>query len=323
MSSKPGGIKAHLANLSSGVGTSPIGAPKAVAPRSAPGDMMAFSSEFKRIDNELKESRAKEGKPLSLDLALIDPSPYQTRTVTEADIDEMAEHLKSNPQTTPITVRAKGDGRYELVAGHRRTAAFKKLGRQVIDAVLVTMSDAQAEMSVFFDNLLAPTLTDYEKYLGFSGVQKRLQEAQGGKALTQEELAEKAGISRQLVGYILSFRSLPEAAHEILKSNPGLIGAKLAATLSQHAQSAPEKVVEAISKIANKEFSPAAAQDWLNEKKAPERIEPKVIKSGRQKFADLTRRSGQVTIRLKNAAYAEEVEDAVAEVLRKIASRDE
>lgn len=322
MSSKTTGIKAHLAQLTMGVGTSPA-AVKPPPVRSAPGDMMVFSSEFKRIDTELKESRSKEGKPLSLDLNLIDPSPWQSRTVTKEQIDEMAEHLKSNPQTTPVTVRAKPDGRYELISGHRRTAALKQLGRATVDAVLVTMSDSQAEMSVFFDNLLAPSLSDYEKYLGFVSVQNRLQEEQGGKALTQDDLAEKAGISRQLVGYILSFRALPPAAHDILKNQPHLIGAKLAAALSQHSKTAPEKVCEAINKIASKEMTASQAMDWLNEKKAPERIEPLVIRSGRNKFADITRRNGQVTIRLKNAALAEEIEEAVAEVLRKFAKTDE
>ena len=50
--------------------------------------------------------------------------PYQVRM--DEDMDQLVESVKSLGVITPITLRKKEDGRYEIVSGHRRRKAFQR-----------------------------------------------------------------------------------------------------------------------------------------------------------------------------------------------------
>ena len=73
------------------------------------------------------------------------------------------------------------------------------------------MSDDEADRSAFYSNLLAPSLPDFEKFHWLSARAK-------SKKMTQEQLADEAGISRQLVGFLLSFDKLPKESIAALNS---------------------------------------------------------------------------------------------------------
>src|SRR5687768_429279 len=77
---------------------------------------------------QITNSDPRPGDTLSLDLDLLDPSPFQPRQhIDPTALGAFAETLKAAGQLQPIAVRPKAPGRWEIVAGHRRTAAFKLL----------------------------------------------------------------------------------------------------------------------------------------------------------------------------------------------------
>ena len=47
--------------------------------------------------------------------------PYQVRL--DEDMDQLVESIKKQGVITPVTLRIKEDGRYEMVSGHRRKKA--------------------------------------------------------------------------------------------------------------------------------------------------------------------------------------------------------
>ena len=47
--------------------------------------------------------------------------PYQVRK--DEDMDALVESIRERGVITPITVRPKEDGRYEIISGHRRRKA--------------------------------------------------------------------------------------------------------------------------------------------------------------------------------------------------------
>ena len=66
---------------------------------------------------------------VEIDPMLVDPSPYQPRSVIEEEgIRDLATAIKAQGQLEPVIVRIKEDGRYEVLSGHRRTLACRQVG---------------------------------------------------------------------------------------------------------------------------------------------------------------------------------------------------
>jgi ParB-like chromosome segregation protein Spo0J len=60
----------------------------------------------------------------------------RVKTLDEAKVEEIAEDMLVNGQTTPIRLRADGD-RFVLIEGYHRLEALKALGEASVDAYLV------------------------------------------------------------------------------------------------------------------------------------------------------------------------------------------
>ncbi|NML18792.1 ParB/RepB/Spo0J family partition protein [Azohydromonas caseinilytica] len=185
------------------------------------------------------EEHVERGTPLQLRLDQIDEGPYHVGALDPVRVAALAENLRHNPQSSPVVVRRKRDGRYELVAGRHRKAAFAQLQREEIAASVVNLSDDEAERLVFFDNLLAPALSDYEKYLGFA-------QRQNSKDCSYADLAKESGWSKSQVARFFSFSRLPAEAIELLKTRPAAVGANCAEKLVAFAKEHPETVTEAV-----------------------------------------------------------------------------
>lgn len=245
----------------------------------------------------LDGSGSTDGKPFLVPLSLINDSPYQTSPVNEDKIADLVENLGKNPLSSPVVLRRGHQGRLELIAGRHRIEAYRRLGRQEIEATLRDLSDDDAEKLVFYDNLFAPSMTDFQKYLGFSQRKARL-------GLTQEQLAEESGVSRTVVSKLLSFDGLPESVLAALKENPQAIGANAAADFVALAKMSPDLAVQAIYAIALGEMTQKAALAWLKAGGATKTETAKpvatkaLIKSGRQKYAELVQRENRLVISL-------------------------
>ena len=67
---------------------------------------------------------ARQPKIQDIPIELIDDfpnHPFQVRL--DEDMDQLVESVKQNGIITPVTLRPKEDGRYEIVSGHRRKPA--------------------------------------------------------------------------------------------------------------------------------------------------------------------------------------------------------
>jgi len=127
--------------------------------------------------------------------------PGRKRHLTIEQLSELKANLANNPLTTPIAVRRREEGGYEIIAGHNRVNAYRELGRTKILSVVFEMTEDEAERSAFYSNLLSPSLPDFEKFMG---LRARMEH---GK-LTQEQVAKEAGVTQQSVSLLLSFSGL-------------------------------------------------------------------------------------------------------------------
>lgn len=73
---------------------------------------------------------------MEVDVTLIDPNPHQPRgTFDSASLKELAASIRVSGILQPVIVKPV-NGRYQLVAGHRRTEAARLAGLPTVPALL-------------------------------------------------------------------------------------------------------------------------------------------------------------------------------------------
>jgi len=87
--------------------------------------------------------------------------PYQVRM--DEDMDQLVESIKEHGIITPVKLRPKPDGRYEMVSGHRRKKACEVLGLETIRAEVIDMSRDDAIILMVESNLQRTTILPSEK----------------------------------------------------------------------------------------------------------------------------------------------------------------
>ena len=140
---------------------------------------------------------------IEIDIDLIDPNPEQPRTRFSAEnLDELAASIRANGVVQPIVLRRKGSGRYEIVAGERRWRASQRAELRRIPAVVREVSDEKMLELALVENIQRQELNPIEE----AGAVKRLIESLG---LTQEQVAERIGKSRNIVATSMRLLKLP------------------------------------------------------------------------------------------------------------------
>lgn len=84
------------------------------------------------------------------------------REINAAAVKRLADSIEQVGLRHPITVRRRGDG-YVLIAGRHRIEAFRKLGREHIPALIVSMTNDQARLWEIAENLHRADLTKLER----------------------------------------------------------------------------------------------------------------------------------------------------------------
>lgn len=167
-----------------------------------------------------------------LDVALIDPNPYQPRKAfLQDELEMLATSIQESGLLQPVSVRQNGD-RYQLIAGERRLRAHKLLGKASIEAIIIPMHDAEMAVMALAENVDRADLSDYEI----------------GKALRQIEhlfpskkrLAESVGINREDMYRYFAFETLPEHIQNSLEKNPRLLSRAAAADVRRVLQGVDE-----------------------------------------------------------------------------------
>ncbi|PKP04178.1 MAG: hypothetical protein CVU14_00605 [Bacteroidetes bacterium HGW-Bacteroidetes-9] len=127
------------------------------------------------------EENTPKNKDLTLFIRLNDlkESPWQSRFegVTaskgklekQSDIDELAATIDKNGLMQPIIVRPV-EGGYEVIDGHRRVKAMRKLGRGQILAIVRDVSDREAQVMHVIGNLQRKNLKPVELALTYQKV---------------------------------------------------------------------------------------------------------------------------------------------------------
>ena len=117
----------------------------------------------------------------------------------------------------PVVVRARPDGRYELIAGERRWRAVQRLGWQKIPAVVKDVDDRALLTLALIENLQRDDLSPLDAALGY---QRLMQEF----SLPQQEVARLVGKDRSTVSNTLRLLRLPAEVQQLLQQRQALRG---------------------------------------------------------------------------------------------------
>ena len=87
--------------------------------------------------------------------------PYKVRI--DEDMEQLVDSVKTNGIITPVTLRPKPDGRYEIVSGHRRKKACELVGMTTVKSEIREMTRDEAIILMVESNLQRSTILPSEK----------------------------------------------------------------------------------------------------------------------------------------------------------------
>ncbi len=160
--------------------------------------------------NDPLPSTTPEGAPTTLALDLMQAGKYQPRTrMDEGSLYELAESIKAQGIMQPILVRPIGQGRYEIIAGERRSRAAKLAGLREVPVLVKDVPDEAAAAMALIENIQREDLNPLEEA---QGLQRLTQEF----GLTHEQAAQAVGRSRSAASNLLRLLNLAEPVQSML-----------------------------------------------------------------------------------------------------------
>ncbi len=116
------------------------------------------------------EGRAESRLPRIYDIPLseIDDFPnHPFKVKMDEDMNQLVQSVKERGIITPITLRQKEDGRYEIVSGHRRRKACELAGLERVPAEIKELSRDEAIILMVESNLQRSIILPSEKAFSY------------------------------------------------------------------------------------------------------------------------------------------------------------
>jgi ParB family transcriptional regulator, chromosome partitioning protein len=174
-------------------------------------DMAAQATELRRLEKIEISAQAAGSRDAVVDLAIdsIDKNPYQTRYLfDEQEMIELRDSIQEHGVVQPVVVRpAEEKGRYILVLGERRLRASKMAGKDTVPALVRRLSPQQAAEMTVLENVVREDLNPIEQAEAYRVLSQQFN-------LTQAQIAQRIGVSRESVANHLRLLRLPEELRE-------------------------------------------------------------------------------------------------------------
>ena len=217
-----------------------------------------------------------EGAPSVLRLDRMQAGKYQPRTrMDEGSLYELAESIKAQGIMQPILVRPIGEGRYEIIAGERRSRAAKLAGLTEVPVLVKDVPDEAAAAMALIENIQREDLNPLEEA---QGLQRLIKEF----GLTHETAAQAVGRSRSAASNLLRLLNLADPVQSMLMAGDLDMGHARALLALDKAQQ-----ITAANQIAAKKLSVRETEVLV--KKLGNDANPAPRKSSTEKSGDIRR----------------------------------
>jgi ParB family transcriptional regulator, chromosome partitioning protein len=262
----------------------------------------------------------------SVNVGEIDFSPYQSRVMSSKDKDnapetnkelqELLESVRLNGVMQPVILRRVGD-RYQLVDGHMRFVAAKRLQMDTIPAIVREYDDQQAQKYSIIGNLQRVNLSTLETARGF------LMALNSGCFRNKRELAAALGKTESYVGEVINALELDERVIRDIDEKSTITDIRILRAIRSfdkvNAEGKSEKQWSFYNKIITDGLSRDTVLSIVKGSKEHKKHEdgPKVS------FSD----KGRATVRFTAADFVPEkkteLEKAIVEAIQKFATKDD
>ena len=161
--------------------------------------------------NDIEDEKIQDGEVVQ-QLRLIDVEPNRNqprRNFDDEKIEELSKSIKEYGVIQPIIV-IKEDNYYRIVAGERRWRAAKKAGISEIPAIVREYSEQQNKEIALIENIQRENLNPVEKAMALKEILEKY-------SMTQQQLADKLGISRSGIANTIRLLNLDERVIELVK----------------------------------------------------------------------------------------------------------
>jgi ParB family chromosome partitioning protein len=215
-------------------------------------------------------------------------NPNQPRLeFDEFRLQELSDSIRLHGLIQPITVRAIGEGRYELISGERRLRATRMAGLDRIPAYVRQADDEQSLEYALIENIQREELNPIETALGF----QRLIEELG---YTQEHVADRVGKNRTTITNTLRLLQLPDVVQLAVKQGKITAGhARALVTIDNPA--IQEKVLQ---KAIDEDFSVRQMEQYVKLLAGGKKKKNKLLNQREQNALELQELANRLRTRL-------------------------
>ena len=273
-------------------------------------------------DSAAAKAAASEGLPHSLPLSELVAGMYQPRTrMDEGALYELAESIKAQGIMQPILVRRLTDGpnagKYEIIAGERRSRAAKLAGLDAVPVLVRDVPNEAAAAMALIENIQREDLNPLEEA---QGLQRLIKEF----GLTHETAAQAVGRSRSAASNLLRLLNLAEPVQTMLMAGDLDMGhARALLALDRAAQ------ITAANQIAAKHMSVREAESLVKKLGAefnlvpqkPKKEKSRDLKRVEEELSDLL--TAQVDVRIKKRVKRQGRIEEMGELAIQFGSLDE
>ena len=249
-------------------------------------------------DAAVAAANKQQGEPNTLPLDQLVPGMYQPRTrMDEGALYELAESIKAQGIMQPILVRkldsGKNAGKYEIIAGERRSRAAKLAGLDEVPVLVRNVPNEAAAAMALIENIQREDLNPLEEAQGLNRLIKEF-------GLTHELAAQAVGRSRSAASNLLRLLNLADPVQTMLMAGDIDMGhARALLALDRATQ------ITAANQISAKKLSVREAESLVKKLSAefnlvpqkPKKEKTRDMKRVEEELSDLL--TAQVEVRVK------------------------
>ncbi len=249
-------------------------------------------------DAAVAAANKQQGEPNTLPLDQLVPGMYQPRTrMDEGALYELAESIKVQGIMQPILVRkldsGKNAGKYEIIAGERRSRAAKLAGLDEVPVLVRNVPNEAAAAMALIENIQREDLNPLEEAQGLNRLIKEF-------GLTHELAAQAVGRSRSAASNLLRLLNLADPVQTMLMAGDIDMGhARALLALDRATQ------ITAANQVSAKKLSVREAESLVKKLSAefnlvpqkPKKEKTRDMKRVEEELSDLL--TAQVEVRVK------------------------
>lgn len=167
------------------------------------------------------------------------------KVLDDDKMDELVESIKANGVLSPVLIRPREEGGYEMISGHRRLHASEKAGMDSVPAIIKEMTDDEAVIAMVDSNVQREEILPSERAFSFKMKMEALNRQGERTDLTSGTEFQKSEAESTLG---TEFQKLDKWSRDVIGTDAGMTGRQVTKYI---------RLTELIPEILN----------WVDEKK--------------------------------------------------------